>query len=127
MRIAGIGTQIVECLRVRKLIERHAERFLTQVYTPQELSYIRERRHTTEHYAAIWAGKEAVYRCLGTTWHRGMAWTDIEILCENLIEPGIILKGQANQLLLARQAKGILVSLAHCRAYATATAIAVRG
>ena len=126
MRIAGIGTQIVECLRVRKLIERHGERFLTQVYTPQELAYIQQTRHTTEHYSAIWAAKEAVYRCLGTTWRRGMAWTDIEVVCDNLVEPGIVLTGAASQLLQARHAQRILVSLAHCRAYATATAIAVR-
>src|SRR5438445_9810949 len=36
MDIAGIGTQVVECLRVRKLIDKHGELFLRQVYTDRE-------------------------------------------------------------------------------------------
>lgn len=124
MRIAGLGTQIVDCLRVRKLIDRHGELFLGQVYTLAELAYIRDRRHSTEHYAAVWAAKEAVFRCLGTTWRRGIAWTDVEISCENLLEPVVQITGPTADLLPARGVVQVNVSMAHCRAYATATAIA---
>lgn len=124
MRIVGIGTQIVDCLRVRKLIDRHGEVFLGQVYTLPEIAYIRDRRHSTEHYAAMWAAKEAVFRSLGTTWRRGIAWTDVEIACENAIEPLVRVTGQTATLLTQRGVVQIQVSMAHCRAYATATAIA---
>ena len=127
MRIAGIGTQIVDCLRVRKLVDRHGERFLAQVYTAREQLYVRDRRHSTEHYAAVWAAKEAVFRSLGTTWRRGVAWTDVEVVCENPIEPAVIIGGPTAGLLAARGAASVIVTMAHCRAYATATAIAVRG
>src|SRR5947199_4182050 len=33
MDILGIGTDIVECLRIRRMIERHGELFLTRVFT----------------------------------------------------------------------------------------------
>ena len=127
MTIAGIGTQIVDCLRVRKLVDRYGERFLGQVYTDREQSYIRDRRHSTEHYASVWAAKEAVFRSLGTTWRRGMAWTDVEVVCENPLGPTVIVVGPTAELLAARGVASVLVSMAHCRAYATATAIAVRG
>jgi holo-[acyl-carrier protein] synthase len=127
MNVAGIGTQIVECVRVRKLIDRHGEAFLAQVYTPREQLFCRDRRHATEHYAAIWAAKEAVFRSLGSTWRKGTAWTDIEIVCENPIEPLVVVSGPTRELLAPRGVKNILVTLAHTRAFATATAVALKG
>ena len=39
MRILGIGTSIVECLRIGRLIERHGEVFLARAYTTAEVRY----------------------------------------------------------------------------------------
>lgn len=127
MEIAGIGTQVADCLRVRKLIERHAETFLAQVYTVREQVFCRDRAHATEHYAAVWAAKEAVFRSLGTTWRKGMAWTDVEIVCENPVEPLVVVSGPTKDLLEGRGVRTILVTMAHTRAFATATAIALKG
>lgn len=127
MEIVGLGTQVVDCLRVRKLIERHGELFLTQVYTTREQIFCRDRRQVTEHYAAIWAAKEAVFRSLGTTWRKGVSWTDIEIVCENPLEPTVVITGATTERLAPRGVQRVLVTMAHSRAFATATALAVRG
>ena len=127
MEIAGIGTQVVDCLKVRKLIDQHGERFLAQVYTGRELLFCRDRTHTTEHYAAVWAAKEAVFRSLGTTWRKGVAWTDIEVLCDNPVEPAVVVTGPTKAWLDGRGVKNVLVTMAHCRAFATATSLAVKG
>jgi holo-[acyl-carrier protein] synthase len=127
MEIAGIGTHVVDCLRVRKLIERHGEVFLAQVYTLREQVFCRDRRHATEHYAAVWAAKEAVFRSLGTTWRRGTAWTDVEVVCENPVEPFVVVSGPTRELLDQRGVRNVMVTMAHCRAFATATAVAVKG
>ena len=127
MEIAGLGTQVIDCLRVRKLIDEHGERFLAQVYTHREQLFCRDRSHTTEHYAALWAAKEAVFRSLGTTWRKGTAWTDVEILCDNPVEPAVVLTGPTRELLSTRGVRNVLVSMAHCRSFASATAIAMRG
>ena len=39
MDIVGIGTDIVECLRIGRMIEQHGEMFLTRVYTSREIRY----------------------------------------------------------------------------------------
>ena len=39
MEIVGIGTDIVECPRIGRMIEEHGELFLTRVYTPREVRY----------------------------------------------------------------------------------------
>lgn len=127
MQIAGIGTQVVECVRVRQLIDKHADAFLAQVYTPREQVFCRDRAHSTEHYAAVWAAKEAVFRSLGTTWRKGVLWTDVEVMCDNPVEPCVVVVGATRQLLDARGVRNILLTMAHTRAFATATAVALRG
>ena len=41
MDIVGIGTEIVECLRIGRMIEQHGELFLGRVYTQREISAAR--------------------------------------------------------------------------------------
>src|SRR5207247_3747519 len=79
MDILGIGTEIVECLRIGRMIERHGELFLTRVYTDREIRYCQARKRATEHFAGRWAAKEAVFKCLGSGWKRGLCATDLEI------------------------------------------------
>ncbi len=39
MSILGTGIDIVECLRIAQMIERHGELFITRVYTDHEIEY----------------------------------------------------------------------------------------
>jgi holo-[acyl-carrier protein] synthase len=125
MNIVGLGTQVMECARVRKLIDKHAEAFLLQVYTPREVRHCNGKAQSTEQFTAVWAAKEAVFRCLGTTWKRGTLWTDVEIVCENGGGPRVVVTGATADLVATRRVGDVLLTMAHCRAFATATAIAV--
>ncbi len=127
MDIVGIGTDIVECLRIGRMIEQHGELFLTRVYTEREVRYCRERKHATEHFAGRWAAKEAVFKCLGTGWRKGMCWTEIEVRNNLEGKPSVQLYGTARDHALAMRISEILISISHCRAYANAYAVAVRG
>lgn len=126
MDILGLGTQVMECTRVRKLIDRHGEAFLQQVYTAREAAFCNARAHATEHFTAIWAAKEAVFRSLGTTWRRGMDWREVEVVCENGGGPQVVVCGATAELMATRAAGTILLTMAHCRLFATATCIAIR-
>src|SRR3954447_24889162 len=126
MHILGIGTDIVECLRIRRMIERHGELFLTRVFTERELRYCQRSRHATEHFAGRWAAKEAVLKCLGTGWSKGLCWTDIEVSNDPSGQPRIELHAATGDYADKLGVGTILISLSHCRAYATAYAIALR-
>ena len=127
MNIVGIGTDIVECVRIAQMIEKHGELFLERVFTSAELRYCQSRKLATEHFAGRWAAKEAVLKCLGTGWRKGICWTDIEVTNDHQGAPQVELAGaareQANKLHITR----ILLSISHCRAYATAHALALTG
>jgi holo-[acyl-carrier protein] synthase len=126
MEIVGIGTDIVECLRVGRMIEQHGELFLNRIYTAREIRFCQSRKRAMEHFAARWAAKEAVFKAMGIPWRRGMEWTDLEIRQEPGVAPEVLLAGATKDLAQTLNIGSILLSMAHCRAYATAYAIALR-
>lgn len=127
MDIVGIGTDIVECLRVGRMIEEHGELFLLRVYTEREIRYCQSRQRATEHFSSFWAAKEAILKCLGLPWRRGLSWTDMEVRMEAGQRPKVLLCGTAKDIAQGQRIGDILLSLSHCRAYAVAHALAVRG
>ncbi len=131
MNVAGIGTDIVECLRIGRMIEQHGELFLARVYTEREIQFCQERQHSIEHFAGLWAAKEAVLRALGAGRGRGpgrgVARTDLEIRAEPGGQYKVMVRGAAREVAVRRGVSDVLLSIAHCRTYATAYAMAVVG
>jgi holo-[acyl-carrier protein] synthase len=125
MDILGIGTDIVECPRIGKMIEHYGELFLRRIYTAREIRYCQARKHAIEHFAGRWAAKEAILKAMGTGWSRGIAWTDIEIRTGKTGQPQVMVCGVAKEVARERGIADILISISHCRTYATAHAIAV--
>lgn len=121
--IRGLGTDIVEIVRIGKLIERHGEHFLRRVYTDDEIRYCQRRREYLQHYAGRWAAKEAVMKVLGTGMSGGIRWKDIEVVSDRSGRPDIALHGAVREVAVLNGIDRILITMSHCRAYATATAI----
>ncbi len=125
MTITGIGTDIVECLRIAQMIERHGELFISRVYTQHEIEYCQSRRQATQHFAGRWAAKEAVLKALGTGWRRGISWRDVEIRNLRSGLPTVALYGGAKDYMEQNGIARIMITISHCRSHATAQAIAI--
>ncbi len=125
MHIVGLGTDIVECLRIAQMIERHGELFIGRVYTTHEMEYCSTRKAATQHYAGRWAAKEAVLKAIGTGWIKGVGWRDIEVRNHPNGRPTIVLGGGVREICERHGIADVLISISHCRCHATATAIAV--
>lgn len=123
--IVGLGTDIVEIVRIGEMIDRHGEAFLNRIYTPDEIRYCQKRKHYNEAFAGRWAAKEAVMKALGTGFIRGIGWQDIEILAEKSGKPFVNIRGGAGEHAKKIGVDNILITISHCKAYATATAIGV--
>jgi len=127
MDILGIGTDITECLRIARMIERHGDLFINRVYTPEEVRYCQNRKQATQHFAGRWAAKEAVMKALGTGWRRGIGWRDIEIRNAPGGQPVVAVRGGVKDVVEQLGIRKLLVSISHCHTHATALAIAVGG
>ena len=125
MHVIGIGTDIVECLRIAKMIDRHGELFINRVYTELEIEYCRQRKAATQHFAGRWAAKEAILKALGTGWIKGISWRDMEIRNDAGGRPSVRFRGGARDKVEQLGIGRMLISISHCRLFATAFATAV--
>ena len=110
--IFGIGTDITEISRIKRLAED--TKFLKRYFTEQEISYIGDKYHSA---AAMYAAKEAYSKALGTG-VRGFCLKDIEIFHDELGKPYI--KAYNNAYI---DNCDIFLSLSHCNEYAVAYVI----
>ena len=126
MEIVALGTNVVECVRIGRMIAEHGERFLERVFTPGEIRQCRDRRGPTEAFAGRWAAKEAVLRCLGIRAARRICWNDVEIRAGSEGGYTVHVAGNVRDQVDRLQIGEIRVTIGQCRSYATATAVALR-
>lgn len=124
--VIGIGTDIIECDRIAQMMEKHGESFIQRVFTADEIEYCSRHRTADQHYAGRWAAKEAVLKVLGTGWAKGIQWTDVEVVRDVSGAPSIRLRNRALEIARERGIRDVLISISHCKAFATAFAVGVR-
>ena len=74
----SVGVDLIEIERVRRALERYPA-FRERCFTDAEQAYCDSRPNPAQHYAARFAGKEAVGKALGFGVARAFAWRDVEI------------------------------------------------
>jgi holo-[acyl-carrier protein] synthase len=118
--LQGCGIDIIEIDRIRESITRHGQHFLDRLFTQREQDYCLKHRDSAPHFAGHFSAKEAVVKALGTGFGEQAHWLEIEIVHDALGKPTI----QLSQALQQRfQSPLIMISISHCKEYATAIAI----
>ena len=115
------GIDIIEIGRFDKACQRHP-RLKLRLFTERELCMLDGKGAPS--LAARFAGKEAVFKALGTGL-RGLSWHDIEIFDNELGEPIVFLSEKAVARARTRGAAQVRLSLSHSRELAVAMAILV--
>jgi len=117
--IAGIGVDIIQLRRIKNAIERWQERFISRIYTKEEIDYCHQQKIEFIHFAARFVAKEATMKALG----RRVGWKNIEIINDERGKPLIKLSGGARKVAMEQQVKKIFLSLSHDGAYAIAQVV----
>lgn len=120
--IVGLGSDIVEVERIRRLVR--SEAFLNKVYTEGERLYCDSTADPALSYAARFAAKEAVSKALGTGFGEHCALLDVEVVRNGQGAPGVVLRGAAAELACSMGITDWLLSLSHTDGMALATALA---
>lgn len=120
----SIGNDIIEIARIKKAWQRHGERFLNKIFTPQEQAYCLSKKGFPErHLAGRFAAKEALAKALGTG-IGPISWLDLEIINNPQGKPEVIL---SEHIMRTFDNPRFLLSISHCQDYATAVAILITG
>lgn len=124
MSFRGIGVDVCEVDRLRRIIDTYQERFLNRIFTTVEIQYCRPKADRIESLAARFAAKEALFKAMGTGLRNGMTWTDIEVVNDPLGKPEFRFYGRASELIGNDRA---MLSLSHTRQNAIAFVIITGG
>ncbi len=111
--IVGIGVDIVDISRIRSMLDRYGERFLSRVYTERETAYAMRGAKAAERLAGRFAVKEAVMKALGTGKSQGILWRDVETIRGPYGKPEVHLHGQAVKWAKWRRGGALHVSITH--------------
>lgn len=124
--LVGLGTDIVEVDRIRRVMERQGDRFLRRVYTEEELEYCLKMKHPHKHLAARFAAKEAVSKAFTTGIGAQLGWKSVSIYKGERQEPLVRLDEKGAALLKEVGATHVWVSLTHTETLAQAVAALLR-
>jgi holo-[acyl-carrier protein] synthase len=121
--IVGTGIDIAEVDRIAASIERFGRRFLQRVFTPEEIRYCESKANKAERYAGRFAAKEAAMKAIGTGWHRGVTWQDVEVTRVPSGRPTIAFHGKAAEFFRSLGAVRAHLSITHTKENAMAQVI----
>jgi holo-[acyl-carrier protein] synthase len=121
--ILGMGTDIVEISRIRKLLKKNSSEFLSRVYTENELEESGAKKNSAEYLAGRWAVKEALSKALGCGIGGDCNWKDVSTTNDSRGAPKIHLSGFASKTAKIKGARKIHVSISHEKHYACSTVI----
>ena len=117
----SVGVDIVEIERIQKAVETHGARFLTRVFSPEEISLCSGRSGSAACLAARFAAKEAFRKAIRASVL--VPWRSIVVLPEQDGGPRLKLpSGIGDEL-----GGDFTLSLSHSRDYAVAVVLWQRG
>lgn len=125
--ICGLGVDIADIERVRRLLSRGRERALQLIFRPTELDPARAIAPLREasFVAGRLAAKEAVLKALGTG-IGPISLHEIAIIRTDTGQPGVEVHGRAAQIAERRGISRWHLSISHERGAAVAVAVAER-
>jgi len=125
--IVGLGVDLVEIARVRRLIESRGERAMGRLFTDGERAYAHYRVDPAPHLAARIAAKEAAFKALaGKDLARGISWRELEVFARDDGGPLLRLHGRAERRATELGVSRILVTISHTETMAVAVVVLER-
>lgn len=115
------GIDTIEISRLEDIQPNIRERFISRVFTSEEIAQARDR---SEVLSGLFAAKEAVSKALGTGIGY-VSWRDIEILHLQTGQPVVNLHGNAEKVSDHLGLETWSVSISHDRNKAVAVAVAI--
>tara|TARA_S200000501_G_scaffold256390_1_gene240171 strand:+ start:124 stop:513 length:390 start_codon:yes stop_codon:yes gene_type:complete len=85
MKIFGIGVDIVDNIRFKKLVNK--KRFINRIFSAKELSILKNKRNKVLFLSKRFSAKEAFVKSLGSGFRNNLCFNDISILNDTKGKP----------------------------------------
>ncbi|RME92585.1 MAG: holo-[acyl-carrier-protein] synthase [Candidatus Hydrogenedentota bacterium] len=120
--IVGSGIDICENWRIRKLLNKHGDRFLNRVFIPDEIEYCMKKKDPVPSLAARFSVKEAFIKALGIRRTLSLSYKDIG-LSGSVGKKNIIIVGKVHDLMQQKKVVNVQFSISHAKDYSCAVVI----
>ena len=97
MKILGIGTDIVEKSRIKKLLKN--KNFTKRIFTLSEITLCKKVKDKVSHYSKRFAAKEAFSKAVGTGFRNDLNFKDISIQNNKLGKPSFIINYKIKKII----------------------------
>ncbi|HEU4589266.1 MAG TPA: holo-ACP synthase [Steroidobacteraceae bacterium] len=102
--IFGIGVDVLEAARVKKLYDKYGEHFVERLLLPQEHAQLAKTKRTERFLAMRFAAKEAIVKAMGTGFAHGMWIRDVGVVQNAWGRPEVVYSPRGEKM---RQKLGI--------------------
>ena len=91
MSIYGIGTDIINVLRIGKILKKNKIEFKKKIFTKKEIFYCDSKKNSESYYAKRFAAKEALFKAVGIG--KKLQFNDVEVRNNPSGAPKFVIKG----------------------------------
>jgi len=125
--IVGMGTDIVELIRIEATLTRQGDAFAKRILDEREFLNYRNSKQSLQYLAKRFAIKEAAAKALGTGIGRGVSWQHMHTTNTEFGAPCLSFSGGAQARFLALGGEHCHLSVSDERSYAVAHVILESG
>ena len=100
MKIIGIGVDIVENNRFKKLIKK--KKFINRICSPKEINIFKNKTNKISYLSKRFSAKEAFVKALGSGFRNKLCFNDISILNNKRGKPYFLFNQKIKNILKSR-------------------------
>lgn len=121
--IYGIGMDIVEIKRIKKIVEWSGDKLAKRIFRASELEIYYRKKYSIRFLSSRFAAKEAIVKAFGTGLVNGIRLNQLEIYNNDLGKPMLRLFSNANVLAKKLELTGMHITISDTGRYACAMVI----
>ena len=102
--IIGIGTDILDQRRIKKIINKYDKKFIDRIYGKKEIQIAQNKLNFSENYLGKrFAAKEATWKALSSTRGEGLFFREIETLNDANGKPYLSFTGRTKDFIKKKE------------------------
>ena len=102
--IIGIGTDILDIRRIKKIINKYDQKFIDRIFGNKEIQIAQNKLNYTENYfGKRFAAKEATWKALGSTRGEGIFFREIQTLNDVNGKPYLFFTGKTEDFIKKKE------------------------